>query len=113
MSVEHWGISETPRFRDDVLHYQPAEASLGSWRRNIQDNPMIGQPAEEGTGIGEYDYVVGDLVVRYVVVPQQRHVLLMTLRRRDETPMLSVSRAGRAWGIVLDVVRFWSGLKWW
>lgn len=113
MNVELWGISETPRFRDDVLHYQPPGSLLRSWRENLQRDPMIGQPADAGTGIGEYDYPVGDLVIRYIVVPQQRHVVLMTLRQRAGTATLSLSRAARAWEIVLEVVRLWSGLKWW
>ena len=83
MSFEQWGITETARFRHDVLHYQPSEALLRSWRENIRHDPMIGQPAEDGTGIGEHDYVVGDLVIRYIVVPEQRHVILMTLRQKS------------------------------
>ena len=113
MSVEKWGMTETTRFRDDVLHYQPPEASLRSWRENIRNDPMIGRPAEDGTGIGEYDYAVGDLVIRYVVVPQQRHIILMTLRQRSEVLRSSRPNAGRIWRILLDVVRLWSGLKWW
>jgi hypothetical protein len=113
MIVELWGISETPRFRDDVLHYQPSEASLKSWRDNIQRDPMIGQPVEDGTGIGEYDYAVGDLVIRYIVVPQQRHVVLMMLRHRAGAPSLSLARAGKVWQTVLDVVGLWNGVKWW
>lgn len=113
MSVEQWGISETTRFRDDVLHLQPPEGSLRSWRKNIQTDPMVGQPAEDGTGIGEYDYTVGDLVIRYIVVPQQRHILLMTLRHREDAAQRSAEQASRLWRLVLDVVRLWSGLKWW
>lgn len=113
MSVEQWGISETARFRDDVLHYRPPEASLRSWRQNIQRDPMIGAPAGDGSGIGEHDYVVGDLVIRYIVVPQQRHVILMTLRQRTEVARRSGPRAGAIWKLVLDVVRLWNGLKWW
>ena len=113
MTVEQWGISETPRFRDDVLHFQPSEAMLRQWRQNIQRDPMIGQPAEDGTGIGEYDYPVGDLVIRYIVVPQQRHVVLMTLRHRAGGGALSVPRTGTIWRVVLDLVRLWSGLRWW
>ena len=113
MTVEQWGISETPRFRDDVLHFQPSEAMLRQWRQNIQRDPMIGQPAEDGTGIGEYDYSVGDLVIRYIVVPQQRHIVLMTLRHRAGAARLSVARAGAVWQIVVDLVRLWNGLKWW
>lgn len=113
MSVEQWGISETPRFRDDLLHYQPPEASVRSWRENIRNDPMIGQPAGDGTGIGEYDYPVGDLVIRYIVVPQQRHVVLMTLRRKSEGHVLTLSRAAMAWRILLDLVRLWSGIRWW
>lgn len=113
MSVEQWGITETGRFRDDVLHYQPPEASLRSWRENIRRDPMIGEAAGDGTGIGEYDYTVGDLVIRYVVVPQQRHVILMTLRHRSEVTRRSAPSAGRIWKLLLDLVRLWSGLKWW
>lgn len=113
MSVEQWGISETTRFRDDVLHLQPPEASLRSWRDNIQSNPMIGQPAENGTGIGEYEYSVGDLVIRYVIVPQQRHVILMLLRRRAEGSPSKTRLAGTLWRFMLDAVRLWNGLKWW
>jgi hypothetical protein len=113
MTVEQWGISETPRFRDDVLHYQPSEAMLRQWRENIRRDPMIGEPAGDGTGIGEFDYPVGDLVIRYIVVPQQRHIVLMTLRQRAGAARLSASRAGTVWRIVLDLVRLWSGLKWW
>jgi hypothetical protein len=113
MSDEAWGVSETPRFRDDLLHYQPAEASVRSWRENLRRDPMIGDPAEDGTGIGEYDYAVGELVIRYIVVPQQRHVVLMTLRRKSDILQSSRPSAGKVWGIVMDVVRLWSGLKWW
>jgi hypothetical protein len=113
MTVEQWGISETPRFRDDALHYAPPEGMLRQWRENIQRDPMIGEPAEDGTGIGEYDYPVGDLVIRYIVVPQQRHIVLMTLRQRAAAGRISVPRASTVWRVVLDLFRLWSGLKWW
>lgn len=113
MIVEQWGISETTRFRDDVLHYQPSEAMLRQWRENIQRDPMIGTAADNGTGIGEYDYAVGDLVIRYIAVPQQRHVVLMTMRRRAEAVLLSKDRARSLWRLLLDVARLWAGLKWW
>lgn len=113
MSVEKWGVTETARFRDDLLHYQPSEALLRSWRANIRHDPMIGQPADDGTGIGEYDYAVGDMVIRYIVVPEQRHIILMTLRRRSEVVRSSRPSAGGIWRVMLDVLRLWSGLKWW
>ena len=113
MNVEQWGISETPRFRDDVLHYRPSEALLRQWRENIQRDPMIGEPVQDGTGIGEYDYAVGDLIIRYVVVPQQRHTVLMTMRRKAEVARRSEGRAARIWQILMDVLRLWNGLKWW
>lgn len=113
MNVEQWGISETPRFREDVLHYQPSEAMLRQWRENIQRDPMIGAPADEGTGIGEYDYAVGDLVIRYIVVPQERHAVLMTMRRKADVVRSSRRNAGVLWRLLLDLVRLWGGLKWW
>lgn len=115
MSVEQWGLTETNRFRHDVLHYQPSEASLRSWRANILHDPLIGQPAEDGTGIGEYDYVVGELVIRYIIVPEQRHVILMTLRRKTDLLQRSQARAGagKIWGLMMDLLRLWNGLKWW
>ena len=111
MSVEEWGISETSRFRADVLHYRPSEAMLRQWCENIRHNPMVGEPAADGTGIGEYDYPVGEFVIRYILVPQQRHVILMLLRRRDEHGPKKSELAGRLW--LLDAARLWSGLKWW
>jgi hypothetical protein len=113
MIVEQWGISETSRFRDDVLHLQPSEASLRSWRENIRRDPLIGEPAEDGTGIGEYEYVVGDLVIRYILVPQQRHVILMLLRRRAEGGPSKIEMAGKLWRILREAVGLWSSLKWW
>ena len=113
MTVEQWGLSETARFREDVLHYRPPEASLRSWRENIRRDPLIGEPAADGTGIGEYDYHVGDLVIRYVVVPQQRHVILMLLRRRGDGGLKKGEVAGKAWRVLVDSVRLWSGLKGW
>jgi hypothetical protein len=113
MNVEQWGMTETARFRHDVLHYQPSEALLRSWRENIRHDPMIGRPAEDGTGIGEHDYVVGDLVIRYIVVPEQRHVILMTLRQKSDLVRHSRSSAGKIWGVLMDLLRLWNGLKWW
>jgi hypothetical protein len=113
MSAEKWGISETARFRDDVLHYQPPEASIRSWRENIRRDPMIGQPAEDGTGIGEYDHAVGDLVIRYIVVPEQRHVILMTLRQKSGLFRHSQSKAAKLWEVLMELLRLWNALKWW
>ncbi len=113
MSVETWGMTETTRFRDDVLHYRPSEASLRSWRENIRRDPMIGHPAEDGTGIGEYDYVGGDFVVRYIVVPAQRHIILMTLRQKSEVVRSSRPSAEKIWRVMIELLRLWSGLKWW
>jgi len=84
MSIELWHIFETDQFAKDVLHFEVSERRVEVWRGNLKKNPMIGEPAEGSTGIGAYDYDVGSFIVRYILVPQERHILLMMLRRPED-----------------------------
>jgi len=111
MSVELWHIFETDQFRKDVLHYGVPETDVEVWRGNLQRHPMIGEPVQNGTGIGEYDYDVGPFIVRYVLVPQRRHILLMMLRRPEDDRPTPSERLGKLRQLLLDIVSIWSGIK--
>lgn len=110
MTSEVWGISETPRFGMDLLHFSVPEAQVRQWRRNLERDPMIGEP--NGTG-SHYDYDTGRLIVRYLLVPQQRHVVLMVLLCRDDVRPSIGAQAEELWRRLIELAALWSGIRWW
>ena len=111
MSIELWHIFETDQFRKDVLHFQARETLVETWRGNLRRNPMIGEPAQGSTGIGEYDYHVGSFIIRYILVPQDRHILLMMLRLpEDDSPTLP-ERLSKLRRLLVDIISIWSGIR--
>jgi hypothetical protein len=83
------------------------------WRLNLMRDPMIGNPVHGEGPVGAYDYDLGEFVLRYILVPEHRHILIMTLRRAEEdTPTLR-GRLLASRKLLVDIVAIWSGLKWW
>lgn len=111
MSIELWHIFETDQFAKDVLHFQAPHNLVEMWRQNLKRNPMIGEPAGGSTGIGAYDYDVGSFIVRYILVPQDRHILLMMLRRPEDNNPSMGERLKKSRQLLVDIVSIWSGIK--
>jgi hypothetical protein len=111
MSIELWHTFETDQFRKDVLHFEARESLVETWRGNLRRNPMIGEPVQGSTGIGGYDYHVGSFIIRYILVPQDRHILLMMLRPpKDDSPALR-ERLSKSRRLLVDIIGIWSGIR--
>lgn len=111
MSTELWHIFETDQFRMDVLHFEVREALVEVWRGNLQRRPMIGEPVHGEAGVRVHDYDVGLVIIRYILVPQDRHILLMMLRRPEDDKPPPGERLGKARQLLLDIIGIWSGIK--
>lgn len=111
MDYEEWQSSATKRFRKDLAHYQVSDEKVALWRRNIEEHPLIGTPVQGNETVGAYDYEVASFTLRYVLIPQKRQVVLMMLiPEEDDRPELS-RRVKQAWGLLVDAVVIWSGVK--
>ena len=111
MDYEEWQSSATKRFQKDVAHYQVSYEQVALWRRNIEEHPLVGTPVQGHETVGVYDYEVGAFTLRYVLIPMKRRVVLMMLIPEADDRLELSRRAKQAWGLLVDAVSIWSGVK--
>ena len=111
MNYEEWQSSATKRFQKDVAHYQVSDERVALWRHNIEEHPLIGTLVQGHETVATYDYEVARLTLRYILIPRKRQVVLMMLiPEEDDRPELA-RRVRQAWGLLVDAVVIWSGVK--
>jgi len=99
----NWTSSYTQRFEDDVAHYLAGDNRLGRWKEAILRNPTIGKAVDGETVLPIRDYDAEGHVIRYMLIPTERHVEFLNVFRREDAPVQNGARLRRAWRLLVDL----------
>ena len=111
MDYEEWQSSATKRFLKDVEEYRISDDRVKLWRRNIEEHPLIGTLVQGHDTVLAYDYEVAGFNLRYILIPEQRQVVLMLLIPKEDDGLELSLRVKQAWRLLVDIVSIWSGVK--